>query len=87
MGADSLAGFHRWQDWRSIASAMPLAVVDRPGSTLAPLSSRAGRTLARYRIPEGEAQRLAFKPPPVWVFLHGPRSRLSSTLLRATASS
>ena len=87
MGADSLAGFHRWQDWRAIAGAMPIAVVDRPGSTLAPLSSRAGRALSRYRMPEGEAQRLAFKPPPAWVFLHGPRSRLSSTLLRATASS
>lgn len=87
MGADSLAGFHRWQDWRAIASAMPVAVVDRPGSTLAPLSSRAGRALSRYRLPEGEAQRLAFKPPPAWVFLHGPRSRLSSTLLRASASS
>ena len=27
MGADSLAGFHRWQNWRHIADAMPIAVI------------------------------------------------------------
>lgn len=87
IGADSLAGFHRWQDWRGIADTMPIAVVDRPGSTLALLSAKAARTLSRYRITEAEAPRLAFRPPPAWVFLHGPRSRLSSTMLRATAPS
>lgn len=86
MGADSLAGFHRWQDWRTIASAMPLAVVDRPGSTLALLSASAARTLSRFRLSEAECARLAFQAPPAWVFLHGPRSRLSSTMLRASAS-
>lgn len=87
MGADSLAGFHRWQDWRAIASALPIAVVDRPGSTLALLSASAARSLSRFRIPEAECARLAFHAPPAWVFLHGPRSRLSSTLLRASVSS
>ncbi|ALN71332.1 nicotinate-nucleotide adenylyltransferase [Aureimonas sp. AU20] len=87
MGADSLAGFHRWQDWRAIASALPIAVVDRPGSTLALLSSSAARSLSRFRIPEAECARLAFHAPPAWVFLHGPRSRLSSTMLRASVSS
>ena len=32
MGADSLATFHRWQDWRTIVRTFPIAVVDRPGS-------------------------------------------------------
>ena len=86
MGADSLAGFHRWQDWRAIASALPIAVVDRPGSTLALLSASAARSLSRFRTSEAECARLAFQPPPAWVFLHGPRSRLSSTMLRANAS-
>jgi len=31
MGADNLAGFHRWQHWRDIMETMPIAVVDRPG--------------------------------------------------------
>ncbi|WP_062206457.1 nicotinate-nucleotide adenylyltransferase [Aureimonas sp. AU12] len=82
MGADSLAGFHRWQSWRQIARQVPLAIVDRPGSTLSLLSSPAARTLARFRIPEVDAAQLALSPPPAWVFLHGPRSPLSSTLLR-----
>ncbi len=30
MGADNLASFDRWQDWRRIAALMPIAVVDRP---------------------------------------------------------
>ena len=34
MGADNLAQFHRWKDWRRIASEVPMAVIDRPGWTL-----------------------------------------------------
>src|SRR5215216_425890 len=31
MGADNLAQFHRWKDWRRIARLMPIAVIARPG--------------------------------------------------------
>jgi nicotinate-nucleotide adenylyltransferase len=31
MGADSLASFHRWRDWRDIAASVSLAVLARPG--------------------------------------------------------
>ena len=31
MGADNLAQFHRWRDWRGIARSMPIAVIARPG--------------------------------------------------------
>jgi len=31
MGADNLAQFHRWKDWRGIARLMPIAVMVRPG--------------------------------------------------------
>ena len=31
MGADNLAQFHRWHDWRRIAAMVPIAVVARPG--------------------------------------------------------
>ena len=41
MGADNLAGFHRWQRWRDIARLVPMAVVDRPGWRLAALASPA----------------------------------------------
>lgn len=83
MGADNLAGFHRWQRWKDIASLMPLAVIDRPESTLRAVS---GRTALRYganRLREHEAGLLLARTPPAWLFIHGPRSALSSTELRA----
>ena len=83
MGADNLAGFHRWRDWREIAAMVPMLVVDRPGSSFAALSSRAAQALTRWRRPEGEARRLAFMAAPAWIFLHGRRSGASSTALRA----
>lgn len=82
MGADNLAGFHRWRGWRSIAAMMPIAVIDRPGWTLKAMRSRSAAALSAWRIPEEEALALAGAEPPAWVFLHGPRSHLSSTALR-----
>ena len=82
MGADNLAGFHRWRGWRRIARMMPIAVIDRPGWTLKATRTRAAEALAASRIGEGEALALPDMNPPAWVFLHGPRSYLSSTQLR-----
>ncbi len=86
MGADNLAGFHRWQHWRDIAALVPIAVVDRPGATLKACRARAAVALASFRLPEHRAAALMQREPPAWVFLHGPRSPLSSTLLRAQRS-
>jgi len=83
MGADNLRQFHLWRRWRAIANLVPIVVVDRPGSTLRAISSPAGAALARFRVPERDAAHLAGMQPPALVFLHGPRSRLSSTALRA----
>jgi nicotinate-nucleotide adenylyltransferase len=85
MGADNLRQFHLWRHWRDIADLVPIAVVDRPGSTLRATSSRAAVALARWRAPEHEALRLADRKPPAFLFLHGPRSELSSTVLRKSA--
>lgn len=82
MGGDNLAGFHRWQHWRRIAASLPIAVVDRSDTSLAPLHSRAAQTLARWRRPEHEARVLATCAAPAWTFLHAPRVDLSSTELR-----
>ena len=82
MGADNLADFHKWQDWRDIAHMMPIAVVDRPGSTLAFHSAPAALALSAYRIDEYDASLLADKKPPAWTFIHGPRNSISSTKLR-----
>ena len=83
MGADSLASFHRWKGAAEIARLMPIAVIDRPGWTLTPLSSRTAQRFAGARLPENRAPTLADHTPPAWIFLHGPRSHLSSTAIRA----
>ncbi|WP_181705200.1 nicotinate-nucleotide adenylyltransferase [Chthonobacter rhizosphaerae] len=82
IGADNWATFHRWQDWRRIAATMPIAVVDRPGSTLKALASPAARTFASARVPERDAAGLADRKPPAWVFLTGHRVPISSTVIR-----
>lgn len=86
MGADSLAGFHRWQNWRGIAATVPLAIIDRPGATLRAAASKTAQVLRNHRIDETDAMILASRPLPAWVFLYGPRSSLSSTELRRLAA-
>ena len=83
MGADNLRSFHRWQRWREIANLVPIAVVDRVGPSLYAAAGTAGQALSLSRIPESAARSLARRRPPAWVFLHGLKSPLSSTALRA----
>lgn len=87
MGADNLMSFHRWRNWRGIAAMLPIAVVDRPGSTFTALAAPAARSLARARVPETAADTLPGAPTPAWTFLHGPRNPLSSTGLRGAGQS
>lgn len=82
MGADSLKTFHLWQKWQQIAATFPIAVVDRPGSTLSFLSSKMARTFDYARVDEDDAGTLWKRPAPAWTFIHGPRSALSSTAIR-----
>jgi nicotinate-nucleotide adenylyltransferase len=83
MGADNLRSFHRWQHWRDIADLVPMAVIDRLGPSLYSIGGVAAQALGRARIPESAAASLADRSPPAWVFLHGLKSPLSSTALRA----
>ena len=85
MGADSLETFHKWQKWQDIARTFPIAVIDRPGSTLSYLSSKMAKTFAFARIDEDDARVLWKRPAPAWTFIHGPRSALSSTAIRKAA--
>jgi len=84
MGADNLRSFYRWQNWRGIANLMPMAVVDRMGSSLYATGGRAAQALAPYRLPERLAPVLADHDAPAWLYLHGLKSPLSSTALRAS---
>jgi nicotinate-nucleotide adenylyltransferase len=83
MGADNLRSFHRWQKWREIASLVPIVVVDRLGPSLYAAASPAGHALSRYRVTEHIAATLPGRHAPAWTFLHGLKSPLSSTALRA----
>jgi len=83
MGADNLASFFRWKRWRDIARKMPILVVDRPGSTHRAVHGLSGGWFERYRLPESAARTLPGRQAPALVVLHGPRSSLSSTKLRA----
>jgi nicotinate-nucleotide adenylyltransferase len=83
MGADNLRSFHRWQRWRGIAKLVPFVVVDRLGPSLYAGASPAGQALLDARIPEHAAASLPDRKPPAWTFLHGLKSPLSSTALRA----
>src|SRR6201982_3428058 len=79
MGADNLAQFHRWQNWRRIATQVPMAVIDRPPQSFRALAAPAAQALAPYRVPEDQAGRLANHRAPAWVFLPGLKIDLSAT--------
>ncbi len=87
MGADNLRSFHRWQKWRGIAGMVPIVVIDRLGPSLYAMGSVTAQALGRQRVPESAAASLPFRRPPAWVFLHGLKSPLSSTALRAVRQS
>ena len=84
MGADNLVDFHRWERWRNIAAMVPMAVYVRPGSGRRAPVSMAASYLARWRVDEEDAPRLAALMAPAWVYLHGRQSALSSSAIRAS---
>ena len=82
MGADNLAGFHKWQDWRSLVGTVPVAIVNRPGSSLSPMSAPMAKAYENYRLPEEMAALLPDMEPPAWTFLHAPLDASSSSKMR-----
>lgn len=62
MGADNLAQFHRWRDWRTIARMMPIAVIARPGYDRAAVASPAMAWLRRWRRRPGQTGHACGQP-------------------------
>jgi nicotinate-nucleotide adenylyltransferase len=83
MGADNLAQFHRWRDWRGIARAIPIAVVARPGYDGRALAAPAMAWLRRYRRPRSAAKRWTMWSLPAIVLLRFRPDPTSATGLRA----
>lgn len=82
MGADSLAGFDQWKDWRRIAELVPIAVFNRPGYGGGALDGEAAKTLAAFRIDENDPEKLIGTEPPVWVYFSDTDNPASSTAIR-----
>ena len=85
MGADSLAGLHRWHNWNEIMDDTQVAVLARPGYSIRALGSKAALRYAQKRSPVDRPQALALKKPPRWAFVSMPLRKESSTALRAVA--
>lgn len=83
MGADNLAQFHLWQDWRAIMETVPVGVLARPGQRISARMSRASALYARYRIPGSQSQLLAQAKAPAWCFVNVAMTDASSTAIRA----
>lgn len=83
MGADNLAQFHRWRDWRRIAALVPIAIVTRPGYDGAALKAPAWGWLRRFVRPATTARNWTMWRPPSLVLLSLPPDPISATALRA----
>ena len=83
MGADNLAQFDKWQDWRGIAHSVTIAVIARPGYDDGARASRAMGWLRRFVRPVAKARMWTAWRPPALVLLHFYPDRGSATRLRA----
>jgi len=83
MGADNLASFHRWENWRWIMQALPVAVFARPGQRVAARTAPAATRFHNARLREAEASRLVRAEAPAWCLVNVPMVSLSSSAIRA----
>ena len=83
MGADNLAQFHKWKDWRQIARTVPIAVMTRPGYGDDALMAPAMGWLRRFVRPAAEARYWTRWRLPSLVLLRLPPDQTSATAIRA----
>jgi nicotinate-nucleotide adenylyltransferase len=83
MGADNLAQFHRWRDWRRIARTMPIAVIARPPYTDNALAAPAMGWLRRYQRPAASARCWTKWSLPAFVLLRFRPDPTSASAMRA----
>ena len=83
MGADNLAQFDRWRNWRDIARLVTIAVIARPGYDGAARASRAMGWLRRFVRPAAKSKHWTTWSPPALVLLRYYPDRRSATQMRA----
>ena len=83
MGADNLAEFHRWKNWREIAREVPIAVIARPGYDGRALAAPAMGWLRRFQRRTDHAKSWTTWRLPALVLLRFRPDPTSATGLRA----
>ncbi len=83
MGADNLAGFHRWKSWRALATMLPIAVLLRPGYSSMRWSTPTAGWLFRFMKPERLARQWQLWRTPALVIVTLPLDARSATSIRA----
>ncbi|WP_157176171.1 nicotinate-nucleotide adenylyltransferase [Sphingomonas prati] len=85
MGADNLAQFARWRDWRGIARTLPIAVIARPGYDAGALAGPAMGWLRRFVRRARHADRWTEWSFPALVLLRFRPDPRSATAVRTAA--
>ncbi len=83
MGGDNLVQLPHWRRWTEIVETTPIAVFDRPLTSLRALAGVAARRYAHARAPARGCRRLAEFAPPAWAFFHTRLYPHSATRVRA----
>ena len=84
MGADNLAQFHLWQDWRWIMQSVPIGVLARPGDRTSARLSPAARLFRANRIAGRQSHVLTHRDAPAWCFVNVAMMSHSSSAIRAS---
>ena len=83
MGADTVAQFHQWKEWRKLAESLPIAVISRPGYDAAARAARAMGWLKGFVRPSSQAKHWTDWSAPAILLLRLPPDPTSATALRA----
>ena len=82
MGADNLAQFPDWRDWRRIAHTMPIAVIARPGYNDRARATRAMGWLRKFVHSKAQARHWTKWRSPALVLLRFRPDKSSATAIR-----
>ncbi|ROT96777.1 nicotinate-nucleotide adenylyltransferase [Altererythrobacter sp. FM1] len=82
MGADNLAQFDQWKNWRGIARTLPIAVIARPGYDDDALASPAMAWLRRFEVSAARLKNAGEWRAPALIMLRFDPDPTSATAIR-----